>query len=155
MLAERVDYVVGVDTHRDQHALAVVAASTGAVLAQRSVRADARGYREALRFAGRDAVGARVWAVEGAGHYGAGLARALARQDEFVLEVGRGARAERRLRGKDDPLDARSGQLARHSRPKHPRCRGRGSGRRFCACSCWRDGAPSTFVVSRSSSCAV
>jgi transposase len=106
MLAEQVDYVIGVDTHRDQHALAVVAAPTGAVLAQRSVRADARGYREALRFAERYAVGARVWAVEGAGHYGAGLARALGRQGELVLEVGRGVRAERRLRGKDDPLDA-------------------------------------------------
>jgi transposase len=106
MLADEVDYVIGVDTHRDQHALAVVVAATGAVLAQRSVRADAGGYREALRFAERYAVGARVWAVEGAGHYGAGLARALARKSELVLEVGRGVRAERRLRGKDDPLDA-------------------------------------------------
>ena len=106
MLAEQVDYVIGVDTHRDQHALAVVAASTGVVLGQRSVRADARGYREALRFAARYAVGARVWAVEGAGHYGAGLARALGQRGERVLEVGRGVRAERRLRGKDDPLDA-------------------------------------------------
>ena len=34
MLAEQVDYVVGVDTHRDQHALAVVDAHTGAVIAQ-------------------------------------------------------------------------------------------------------------------------
>ena len=29
MLADQVDYVVGVDTHRDQHMLAVVAAPTG------------------------------------------------------------------------------------------------------------------------------
>ena len=51
MLADELDYVVGVDTHRDQHALAVVAAPTGAVLAQRSVRASARGYArgDALR----------------------------------------------------------------------------------------------------------
>ena len=55
MLAEQVDYVVGVDTHRDQHTLAVVAAPTGAVLAQTTVRTDARGYREALRFAARHA----------------------------------------------------------------------------------------------------
>ena len=52
MLAERVDYVIGVDTHRDQHTLAVVAAPTGAVLAQMTVRTDAHGYREALRFVG-------------------------------------------------------------------------------------------------------
>ena len=37
MLADQVDYVVGVDTHRDEHVLAVVVASTGAVVAQRSV----------------------------------------------------------------------------------------------------------------------
>jgi hypothetical protein len=37
MLAEQVDYVVGVDTHRDQHTLAVVAAPTGGVVAQATV----------------------------------------------------------------------------------------------------------------------
>ena len=51
MLADEVDYVVGVDTHRDQHVLAVVAAPTGVVVAQRSVFASARGYADALRFA--------------------------------------------------------------------------------------------------------
>jgi len=40
MLADRVDYVVGVDTHRDQHTLAVVVAPAGAVLAQTVVRAN-------------------------------------------------------------------------------------------------------------------
>jgi len=106
MLAEQVDYVVGVDTHRDQHAVAIVDAHTGAVLAQTRVGADARGYREALRFAQGHAAGGRCWAVEGAGHYGAGLTRLLHRHGETVLEVSRSLRAERRLRGKDDPLDA-------------------------------------------------
>ena len=106
MLADEVDYVIGVDTHRDQHTLAVVVAPTGAVMAQSVVAADGGGYEAALRFAGRDAVGVRVWAVEGAGHYGAGLTRFLSRRGEAVVEVGRSARGERRLRGKDDPLDA-------------------------------------------------
>jgi transposase len=43
MLADEVDYVVGVDTHRDQHVLAIVAAPTGAVVAQRSFAANAFG----------------------------------------------------------------------------------------------------------------
>ena len=73
MLADEVDYVIGVDTHRDQHTLAVVVAPTGAVLAQRVVRASGRGYAQALRFAEGHAGGARAWAIEGAGHYGAGL----------------------------------------------------------------------------------
>ena len=75
MLAERVDYVIGVDTHRDQHTLAVVVAPTGAVVAQRAVATSARGYAEALRFAERYGGGVRVWAIEGAGHYGAGFTR--------------------------------------------------------------------------------
>jgi transposase len=106
MLADEVDYVVGVDTHRDQHVLAVVVAPVGAVVAQRSVAASGRGYAQALRFANKYASGRRVWAVEGAGHYGAGLARYLSGHGEAVLEAGRAPRSERRLRGKDDSLDA-------------------------------------------------
>ncbi len=106
MLADELDYVVGVDTHRDQHTLAVVVAPSGGVVAECSVRATARGYAQAVRFADEHALGVRVWAVEGAGHYGAGLARHLSGQGETVIEGGRGPRDERRLRGKDDPLDA-------------------------------------------------
>ncbi len=106
MLADELDYVVGVDTHRDQHTLAIVAAPSGALVAQRSVRAESRGYAEAVRFADQYAPGARVWAIEGAGHYGAGLARYLALRRQRLHEVSRAVRGERRLRGKDDPLDA-------------------------------------------------
>jgi len=63
MLADELDYVVGVETHRDEHVLAVVVAPTGTIVAQRSVRANARGYAQALRFAQEHADGARVWAV--------------------------------------------------------------------------------------------
>src|SRR6266516_3087081 len=106
MLADELDYVVGVDTHRDEHVLAVVAAARGAVLARRAVGANAGGYSAALRFAEETAGGARAWAIEGTGSYGAGLARYLAGRGETVLEAGRIRRAERRLRGKDDALDA-------------------------------------------------
>jgi len=47
-----------------------------------------------------------VWAVEGAGHDGAGLARHLSGRGETVLEAGRGPCDQRRLQGKDDSLDA-------------------------------------------------
>jgi transposase len=106
MLADEVDYVIGVDTHRDQHTLAVVVAPTGAVMAQTVVPATGRGYAQALRFAESHAGRVRAWAIEGAGHYGAGLTRYLGDRGETVLEVGRHAGTERRLRGKDDPLDA-------------------------------------------------
>ena len=61
MLADELDYVLGVDTHRDEHAMAVVR----------------RRSRRYLRARG-----------------------------ESVLEVSRIPRGERRLRGKDDALDA-------------------------------------------------
>jgi transposase len=106
MLAEQVDYVIGVDTHRDEHVLAVVVAATGALVAQHAVAAEVQGYREAVSVGERYAHGVRVWAIEGAGHYGAGFARYLAAAGETVIEAGRSVRGERRLRGKDDPLDA-------------------------------------------------
>jgi len=42
MVADEVDYVLGVDTHRDKHMLAAVTAPTGAVVAGEEVSADAR-----------------------------------------------------------------------------------------------------------------
>jgi transposase len=106
MVADEVDYVIGVDTHRDAHVLAAVTAPAGAVVAGDAVRADAHGYRATLRFAARYAAGRRVWAIEGSGSYGAGLARYLAERGETVLELSRTPKGERRLRGKDDALDA-------------------------------------------------
>jgi transposase len=118
MVAEVVDYVVGVDTHRDEHTLALVETATGTLLAQRTVASNGRGYAQALRFAQQRADGTRLWALEGAGHYGAGLARYLSERGETVVEVGSTPRGERRLRGKDDQLDAvRAARAAPGSEP--------------------------------------
>jgi len=106
MVADEVDYVIGVDTHRDEHVLAVVTAPAGAVVAGMAAPANARGYRKLLHIADRYAPGRRAWAIEGSGSYGAGLARHLTARGEVVLEVSRTPRTERRLRGKDDALDA-------------------------------------------------
>jgi transposase len=103
MLTDELDVVIGVDTHRDTHALAVVAATTGIVVAEAEIAASGCGYRQALRLA--KAHRRRLWAIEGSGCYGAGLARFLLERGELVVEVERPARGERR-RGKSDPLDA-------------------------------------------------
>ena len=58
MVADELDYVVGVDTHLDEHVLAVVAAPSGAVVARRSVHASGRGYAAAFQPASR-ATGSR------------------------------------------------------------------------------------------------
>lgn len=105
MLAERVDVVIGVDTHRDRHRLALVEAATGVLLTEHELSADQHGYRAALRRA-RAHGERRLWALEGSGSYGAGLARFLAARGERVLEVERPRRSGRSDRLKTDALDA-------------------------------------------------
>lgn len=105
MLADRVDYIIGVDTHTATHTAAVVT-PTGAALAPRTVPADADGYLHVYRFAVEQAPGRRVWAIEGTGSYGAGLTTHLLEQGEWVVEVDRPARPARRNGAKTDDLDA-------------------------------------------------
>jgi transposase len=105
MLAESVDVVIGVDTHRDSHALAVVDASLGVLMVEERVEASREGYRRALRLADRHGR-RRLWAVEGTGAYGVGLARFLKERGERVLELERPVRTGSRGRSKSDALDA-------------------------------------------------
>jgi transposase len=105
MLADSVELVIGVDTHKQTHTAAVVTAATGVVVEQATVAATPAGYQQLLRLADRQD-GRRVWAVEGTGGYGAGLTRFLQAQAEQVVELDRPKRATRRHGAKSDPLDA-------------------------------------------------
>jgi transposase len=105
MLAEHVEVVIGVDTHKHTHTAAIVTAATGAVLAQRTVGADPAGYIELIELA-EDRGQVRAWALEGASGYGAGLAAALMARDELVVELDRPTRPARRAGAKSDPIDA-------------------------------------------------
>ena len=105
MLADQLDYVLGVDPHRDAHALAVVDVVSGAVVFEANVAAGSEGYAKALRLADEYAPGRRAFAIEGTGSFGAGLTRFLTGRGEQVLEVAR-LRRERRSGGKSDALDA-------------------------------------------------
>ena len=105
MLAELVEVVIGVDTHKDTHTAAVIDSRTGAVLAAATVPADPDGYAELLALAEQQS-GLRAWALEGTGGYGAGLARYLAAADELVVELDRPKRPARRAGAKSDPIDA-------------------------------------------------
>jgi transposase len=104
MLAESVELVIGVDTHKHTHTAAVVVA-TGAVVEQVTVPAAPAGYQQLLGLADRHD-GRRVWAIEGTGGYGAGLTRFLHAHAEQVVELDRPKRTARRHGAKSDPLDA-------------------------------------------------
>src|SRR6266536_3245260 len=77
MLADQLDYVIGVDPHRDTHALAIVDVRTGGVVFKTSVAASSGGYARALELAREHAPGRRAFAIEGTGSFGAGLTRFL------------------------------------------------------------------------------
>jgi transposase len=125
MLADEVDYVVGVDPHRDSHALAVVHVVSGAVLFEATVAANSNGYAQTLKLADQHVPGRRTFAVEGAGSLGAGLTRFLSDRGEQVLEVSR-LRRERRSGGKSDALDAirAARSVLTERRPATPRAGG-------------------------------
>jgi transposase len=105
MLAELVEVVIGVDTHKDTHTAAVVDARTGGVLARVTVAADPDCYAE-LSVLAEQHSGLRAWALEGTGGYGAGLARHLQQAGELVVELDRPKRPARRAGAKSDPIDA-------------------------------------------------
>ena len=125
MLADQLDYVVGVDAHRDSHAFAVVHVQSGAVVFESAVSANSDGYALALKLVEGHAPGRRAFAVEGTGSFGAGLTGFLSGRGERVLEVGR-LRRERRTGGKTDALDAvrAARSVLAQTRPATPRAGG-------------------------------
>lgn len=106
MLEDELAYVIGVDTHRDEHTLCVVEARSQRICGGFAVQANRSGYRRALRISSRKAPRGRAWAIEGTGSYGAGLTRFLSDRGERVREIERPKRTAAGSRGKSDALDA-------------------------------------------------
>lgn len=104
-LKDQVDFVIGVDTHKSSHTASVVDVN-GAELITLTVPADAFGYRRVVAFGREHAPARRVWAIEGTGSFGSGLATYLLEQGEWVVEIDRPVRPARRTGAKSDELDA-------------------------------------------------
>jgi transposase len=125
MLADLVDVVIGVDTHKHTHTLAIVTAATGAVVNQATVAATTAGYQQLLALATQQP-GQRIWAIESTGGYGAGLTRFLHAHHEQVVELDRPKRPARRHGAKSDPLDATRAarEALGRDQPAQPRAAG-------------------------------
>ena len=107
ILADQVDIVIGVDSHRDAHVAAIVDPVTGAVAHDLTIVTDTDGYQQLLDWAKTHCPDAMmVWAIEGCGSYAAGLARHLQAAGEWVIEVERPARPSRQQPAKTDLGDA-------------------------------------------------
>jgi hypothetical protein len=86
MLAELVNAVVGVDTHRDTHEVEI-ALPTGTPIGSRMVSNDNSGFAELLAWIIDQAPGPRVVvSIEGTRSFGVGLARAVAAAGPTVIE---------------------------------------------------------------------
>lgn len=127
IVAEQVDHVIGVDPDRDRVTIAVVDAVTVGVVSQSVVAANPAGYREALAFADvHSSVGRRVWSIESAGTYGAGLAVTAADAGERVVSFDLPASRAAKDGTKSDHLDAirAARELLGRVRWADPRARG-------------------------------
>ena len=112
MLAELVDAVVGVDTHRDTHQVEI-ADPNGVPIATCSITNDTTGYAQVLAWIFDHAPGPRlVVSIEGTRSYGLGLTRAITAAGLDVVECGQPNRRARRAKGKSDAIDAHLAVLA-------------------------------------------
>jgi transposase len=102
-------FVIGVDAHARNHAVAILACPTGEVVDEAQFPATVAGLQRAVSWVARRTGGDLdvLWVIEGVGTYGARLARVANDTGYAVAEAGRmNARANRGI-GKSDPLDAR------------------------------------------------
>ena len=111
MLAEVVDAVIGIDTHRDSQRW-----RSRIRRANRSPRCGSATTAPGSRsywLPSRRAPGPRVAvSIEGSRSYGIGLARALTAAGLLVIECEQPSRKQRRGKGKSDPIDAHLAVLA-------------------------------------------
>jgi len=128
MLAEAVDAVIGIDTHRDSHRVEI-ADRAGKPVAALRIGNDSAGFAQLLAAIAQVAPGPRVAVcIEGTEGYGIGLARALTAAGLLVIECVQPSRQQRRGTGKSGPVDAhltdhRRGLAAPGMSPAGPRQR--------------------------------
>jgi transposase len=102
--------VIGVDTHKYVH-VAVALDEFGGIIDAQRFAADRAGYTQLIDWA--VGLGRKLtFGIEGTGSYGAGLTAAVRRRDIGVIEVLRTDRRDRRLRGKNDTIDAENAARA-------------------------------------------
>jgi transposase len=102
---------VGIDPHKQTHTAVAVAAGTGEVLGELTVRARAKGFERLVAWA-RSLDEERLFAVEDCRHVSGGLERYLIARGERTVRVAPKLMAAHRRTdrtfGKSDPIDAKA-----------------------------------------------
>jgi len=104
IVAQEYDHVIGVDTHARTDTFAVVDARTGSLLNVDVFPTSPPGLKRGLTWSRRHATGRVLLVIEGAGSYGASLAR-LANTNGWTI-VEPADMPARGGQGKSDPVDA-------------------------------------------------
>jgi transposase len=99
-----VEVILGVDTHRDTHAVVLIDL-LGRLVATATFPTTRPGLRALIKWA-QQRGNVRRAGVEGTGSFGAGLTRVLRHEGIEVIEVTRATRVGGRHRGKNDTRDA-------------------------------------------------
>lgn len=101
--------VLGADMHKGSHSIAAVAAATGELRGEKTVRVGDAGFVSVLDWA-RELSGERVWALEDCRHVSGSFERFLIAKGERVIRVATklmaATRRGARTRGKSDLIDA-------------------------------------------------
>lgn len=108
IVADLVPFVIGVDTHARNHALAIIS-PLGGVVAEKPFRTNPAGLKAAIKWVAKH-TGAdldALWVIEGIGSYGAHLARSVQEAGYRVVEAARMNARANNAHGKCDPVDAR------------------------------------------------
>jgi transposase len=107
--------VIGIDPHKQTHTAVAVAAGTGQVLAELTVRARRQGFEQLVAWA-RRLDDERLFAVEDCRHVSGGLERHLIARGERAVRVAPKLMASQRRTdrtfGKSDPIDAKAVAIA-------------------------------------------
>ena len=125
MVPGQLEFVIGVDTHKSRHTVALVD-HLGGLIASTSV-ATAAAFSWLMEWLEDRAAGVRVWSVEGSSGYGAGLTGYVQERGEMVYEADRPKRPPRQRGAKSDEIDAISAarELLSRQHLGEPRMRGR------------------------------
>jgi transposase len=101
--------VLGADMHKRSHTVAAVAAATGELVDDKTIRVSDEDFLALLDWA-RSLGGERVWALEDCRHVSGAFERFLVARGERIVRVApkhmAGARRSVRERGKSDSIDA-------------------------------------------------
>jgi transposase len=107
MLAELVDHVIGIDPDRDRVTAVILDTATRAELGEAVFDTTPAGYAALVEWADDcSQPEGRVWSIEGAGAYGAGLCSTLQAAGEWVVEFDHPQSRPAKDGAKTDGLDA-------------------------------------------------